>query len=388
MLTGLGPLSVDMYLASLPSIGRLLDAPTSQVQLTISAYLVGFAMRAGVLWAAVRSPRPAAGAARRARHLSAGDAGLRAGVFHRDADRRALRAGGRRLGRERAGARGGARHVRGHAASAASSSRMAAIMALAPLVAPLIGGVLQTAFGWRSNFVALFCFGAAALDHGVVPAAGDAAPARAGAGVDRLDACAPIAAFSPTGLSSSISASRRAACAGCSPGFPAPPSCCRTSTACRRWRSAWRSRSARRAIMVGTVDRGALCDALGQRPDDGLRRRGDGARRTGDGAAARPHVRSAPAGVIAAIGLYTDRHGHDACRRRRPARCCPIPTAPAPRRRCSASSRRPRRRWSARSSATRSARRAWPLAIAMRADAGGSVAAACRQALSAGRTAG
>ena len=41
-------------------------------------------------------------------------------------------------------------------------SRMAAIMALAPLVAPLIGGVLQTVFGWRSNFVLLFCFGAAA----------------------------------------------------------------------------------------------------------------------------------------------------------------------------------------------------------------------------------
>ena len=44
MLTGIGPLSVDMYLASLPSIGRLLGAPTSQVQLTISAYLIGFAI--------------------------------------------------------------------------------------------------------------------------------------------------------------------------------------------------------------------------------------------------------------------------------------------------------------------------------------------------------
>ncbi len=43
-------------------------------------------------------------------------------------------------------------------------SRMAAIMALAPLIAPLIGGVLQTAFGWRSNFVALICFGAGGLD--------------------------------------------------------------------------------------------------------------------------------------------------------------------------------------------------------------------------------
>jgi DHA1 family bicyclomycin/chloramphenicol resistance-like MFS transporter len=36
---------------------------------------------------------------------------------------------------------------------------MAAIMALAPLFAPLIGGVLQTAFGWRSNFVTLFFIG-------------------------------------------------------------------------------------------------------------------------------------------------------------------------------------------------------------------------------------
>jgi DHA1 family bicyclomycin/chloramphenicol resistance-like MFS transporter len=39
---------------------------------------------------------------------------------------------------------------------------MAAIMALAPLAAPLIGGVLQTAFGWRSNFITLFAVGAVA----------------------------------------------------------------------------------------------------------------------------------------------------------------------------------------------------------------------------------
>ncbi len=44
LLTGLGPLSVDMYLASLPDIGRLLGASTAQVQLTISFYLIGFAV--------------------------------------------------------------------------------------------------------------------------------------------------------------------------------------------------------------------------------------------------------------------------------------------------------------------------------------------------------
>jgi DHA1 family bicyclomycin/chloramphenicol resistance-like MFS transporter len=38
-------------------------------------------------------------------------------------------------------------------------SRMAAVMALAPLVAPLLGGVLQTYFGWRANFIVLAGFG-------------------------------------------------------------------------------------------------------------------------------------------------------------------------------------------------------------------------------------
>jgi len=42
-LTGLGPLTVDMYLASMPDISRTLAAPAAQVQLTISFYLVGFA---------------------------------------------------------------------------------------------------------------------------------------------------------------------------------------------------------------------------------------------------------------------------------------------------------------------------------------------------------
>ena len=155
MLTGIGPLSVDMYLASLPSIGRLLDAPTSQVQLTISAYLVGFAIaqvfygplsdrhgRRPVLLAALGiylSRRLACAMAFSIETLIAARfvqavGGSGASVLARAWCATCTRA--RRVGRELA--------------------RMAAIMALAPLVAPLIGGVLQTAFGWRSNFVALF----------------------------------------------------------------------------------------------------------------------------------------------------------------------------------------------------------------------------------------
>ncbi len=55
MLTGLGPLSMDMYLASLPSIGHVLGAPPAQVQLTISFYLDRLRLRAGAATARSRT---------------------------------------------------------------------------------------------------------------------------------------------------------------------------------------------------------------------------------------------------------------------------------------------------------------------------------------------
>jgi DHA1 family bicyclomycin/chloramphenicol resistance-like MFS transporter len=161
LLTGMGPLSVDMYLASLPDMGRLLGAPASQVQLTISFYLFGFAIaqvfygplsdrhgRKPVLLAALgiyltatlacalATSIEALIAARFAQAVGSSGAIVLARAVVRDMY------DGASLGRE--------------------LSKIAAIMALAPLFAPLIGGVLQTLFGWRSNFVALFCYGAMA----------------------------------------------------------------------------------------------------------------------------------------------------------------------------------------------------------------------------------
>ncbi len=43
LLTALGPLSTDMYLPSLPAIAAGLNATTGQTQLTLSAFLLGFA---------------------------------------------------------------------------------------------------------------------------------------------------------------------------------------------------------------------------------------------------------------------------------------------------------------------------------------------------------
>src|ERR1700674_3645729 len=43
VLTTLGPMSIDLYLPSLPDIEHQLQATPAQAELTISAYLVGFA---------------------------------------------------------------------------------------------------------------------------------------------------------------------------------------------------------------------------------------------------------------------------------------------------------------------------------------------------------
>src|SRR5262249_23436328 len=42
LLTAVGPMSVDMYLASLPEIGRALSGSPATVQLTLSVYLIGY----------------------------------------------------------------------------------------------------------------------------------------------------------------------------------------------------------------------------------------------------------------------------------------------------------------------------------------------------------
>ena len=56
MLTVLGPISMDMYLPSLPAIAHVLDAPTAQVQLTIAGYLIGFAV-GQVIWGPISDRR-------------------------------------------------------------------------------------------------------------------------------------------------------------------------------------------------------------------------------------------------------------------------------------------------------------------------------------------
>src|SRR5690348_13626584 len=161
LLTAVGPLSVDLYLPSLPAIGAALDAPPAAVQLTISSYLVGFAAgqlvygplsdrfgRKPVMLGAlmlfcgaslVCAAAPSITALIAARALQAfGSAG--AIVLARAVVRDLYE--GPRAGRE--------------------LSLMAMIMGLAPVIAPLIGSGLQAAYGWRACFLFIFAGGAVA----------------------------------------------------------------------------------------------------------------------------------------------------------------------------------------------------------------------------------
>jgi DHA1 family bicyclomycin/chloramphenicol resistance-like MFS transporter len=161
-LTAIGPLSTDMYLPSLPEIARLLETSPGHVQLTLSSYLVGFAVgqtlygplsdrlgRKSILLAAVALFL-----------LASLVCALSTSIEMLIAARFAQAFGG-------SGAvvvvRAIVRDLYSGARAARELSVMGAITALAPITAPLIGGLLQTFAGWRFVFVVLLAFAAMQL---------------------------------------------------------------------------------------------------------------------------------------------------------------------------------------------------------------------------------
>lgn len=159
-LSALGPFSIDTYLPSFPEIGETLAASPIEVQQTLSAYLIPFAVmalwhgaiadalgrRQVILWALALFGIASAGCVlatkiehlwllRAAQGISAG-----AGVVIGRAIVRDLYDG---------------------AAAQRLMSHVTITFALAPAIAPVIGGWLHSWFGWRSVFVFMTLFAAA-----------------------------------------------------------------------------------------------------------------------------------------------------------------------------------------------------------------------------------
>ena len=164
----LGPLAIDLYLPALPMMGADLSASTSQVQLTLSIYMAGFAV-AQLLCGPLadrfgRKPIMIGGFVLFA--LASIGCAMATNIETLIAFRFLQALGGSAgpvLGRA------AVRDIYTPQESARIMAILASIMALAPAVAPTLGGFLAVSLGWESLFIAL---GAYALLMAVVVAVG------------------------------------------------------------------------------------------------------------------------------------------------------------------------------------------------------------------------
>lgn len=154
-LTSLGPLSTDMYLPSLPAIGLYFGRSIADVQMTLSAFLIGFA--AGQVFygplADRHGRRPVLlaglGLFTAATIGCALAPNLETLIFARFVQ--ALGASGPIVL-----ARSIVRDLYVLERAGRELARMGMIMGLVPAIAPVIGGVLEVSFGWRASFLATF----------------------------------------------------------------------------------------------------------------------------------------------------------------------------------------------------------------------------------------
>jgi DHA1 family bicyclomycin/chloramphenicol resistance-like MFS transporter len=162
VLVALQAISTDLYLPALPAISRALAADVTQVQLTLSLFLVAFAI-AQLAYGPLsdrfgRRPLLLAGTAL---YVAASLACMAAPTVEALILFRVLQAVGACCGPVLG--RAVVRDVYEPADAARVLAYVATAMALAPALGPILGGWLTEAFGWRATFAALALFGTAAL---------------------------------------------------------------------------------------------------------------------------------------------------------------------------------------------------------------------------------
>ena len=161
-LVALGPLSVDMYLPAMPAMRVALDASVGNIQLTLSAYLAGFALFHLVCG-------PLADRYGRKPVITGGTLLFVLGCIGCSLATtveelllyRFLQGIGACVGPTLA--RTVTRDLFGPRRAARALSLIAMLMALAPAVAPSLGGLLMLVFPWPSIFVFLGIYGALML---------------------------------------------------------------------------------------------------------------------------------------------------------------------------------------------------------------------------------
>lgn len=156
-LVAFGPLSIDLYLPSLPNIAQELQSSDTQIQWTISGFLIGFCV--GMLFYGPLSDRYG----RKPILLI----GIFLYLITSLACYQSSFASQLILFRVLQALGGGAASVLARAMvkdllplkqAVRVLSLMHVVTMIAPLLAPLIGGYLMLAFGWRSLFLVLFIF--------------------------------------------------------------------------------------------------------------------------------------------------------------------------------------------------------------------------------------
>ncbi|WP_085120824.1 multidrug effflux MFS transporter [Tistlia consotensis] len=162
LLVAFGPASTDLYLPALPSIARAFGADSGAAQLTLSVFLLGFAVamlahgplsdrfgRRPVLFGALTVYLAASAACALAPSMEA----LIAARFLQALGACAGAVIGRAIVRD----------VYQPHEAARIMSFLAMAMAVAPAIGPILGGWLTTTFGWQAAFAALLVFGSVAF---------------------------------------------------------------------------------------------------------------------------------------------------------------------------------------------------------------------------------
>lgn len=156
-LVAFGPLSTDLYLPSLPALVRVFDTDVATVQLTLSIFLVGFAVSQLVYGPMSdrfgRRPTLLVGVTI---YLAASAVCAMTSSIDALIAARFFQALGACCGP--VVARAVVRDVFGRDRAATVLAYMSMAMALAPAVGPMLGGILTEWFGWRANFMLLTVF--------------------------------------------------------------------------------------------------------------------------------------------------------------------------------------------------------------------------------------